>query len=113
MERGLSRVRVSTLDDLRAELLAGQMVMWAVQSDADVLACIVLSVQKHSTQTIVYVELTAGKDLARWVDEAERLLAEYRDLIGADAVRAVCRDGMTNRLMKRGWKRKATVLELS
>jgi hypothetical protein len=40
-------------------------------------------------------------------------LRDYRDLIGADCLEAVVRDGMTRWLAELGWHRQATVMRLA
>ena len=101
----------SSEDHLRDSIKRGDMVMWAVHEDGDVLAAIVLSVQKFAAKTTVFVELAAGRDMERWVERIEGLLRDFRDLVGADTIEATCRDGMARRLKGR-WRRKATLMEL-
>lgn len=97
---------------LRAEVRTGNMAMWAVHRGAEIVACVVLSVHRYPAKTTVFIELAAGRDLGVWVERIEELLRDYRDLVGADTIEATCRDGMTRRLLRRGWRRKATVVEL-
>jgi len=57
------------------------------------------------------VDAVAGRGMDRWIGLFEDLLREYRDIVGADCVRALCRDGAVKKLGDR-WQRKATLMEL-
>jgi len=96
---------------LRDAVTRGEMALWIVQRDSELLAAVVLSVRRSSSHTALVVELAAGRELDLWVDEIEQLLRDYRDLVGAASIEALCRGGLARRLSKR-WRRKAVLMEL-
>src|SRR5690606_3881680 len=97
---------------LRAEVRTGNMAMWAVHRGAEIVACVVRSVHRYPVKTTAVIELAAGRERGGWGGRIEGLLGQYRVCEGADTIEATCRDGMTRRLLRRGWRRKATVVEL-
>lgn len=101
-----------TADQLLAKILSGDMTMWAVHEGPEILACVVLSVHTYPAKLTLVVELLAGRDMDRWAEKVEGLLRDCRDLIGADTIEASCRAGLAKRLVGRGWKSKAVIVEL-
>lgn len=103
----------TTLEHFRAAVKAGAMSLWVVHDGPEIVAGVVLSVVHHPTKKALFVQLAAGRDMDSWVGEIERLLRDAKDLIGADMIEATCRLGMASKLAKRGWRKKAIVMELS
>lgn len=113
IERALSRgAGCTTPTHMLAEILTGDMQLWAVHEGEDVIAAVVVSVRKTSVKTSVCVELVAGRDLDRWIGKLEDLWREFRDLAGADTIQASCRGGIARRLKRRGWRVRAQLMEL-
>lgn len=100
----------TTPEYMLSEILSGRMSMWAVHTD-DVIAVVVVSVEQMPEKRVLFVELVAGERLDLWLTKINSLLRDYRDIVGADCVRALCRDGMTKALAS-SWRRKATLMEL-
>lgn len=73
----------------------------------------VVSVKQYPTGRKLFVELLVGTDMEQWVDQLERVLIECRDLVGAMCIEASCRIGLAKKLGKRGWSKKAIVMELT
>lgn len=113
LERGLRQVagRPTSYAQLRDSVLSGEMIMWAVQDGPELLAAVILSVRKYSSYTALVVELAAGRELERWAELVEELLRDYRELVGAEVVEALCRGGMAKKLAAR-WKKRAVLMEL-
>lgn len=114
IERGLAHGAgdTTTAEHMFASIIRGDMQLWAVHEGSEIIAGLVVSVRKTSVKTWVHIELAAGRDLDRWADRLEGLLRDFRDLTGADTIEASCRLGLAHRLKKRGWRRKAVLMEL-
>lgn len=102
----------SSGEPLKQAVINGESMMWVVHEGEHIKAGIVLSVLDGETGKSVFIELLAGNRMHEWVDEVEELLQRYRDYVGAKCIEASCRPGLAKRLMERGWKRKAIVVEL-
>ena len=90
----------------------GKFQMWvALKNENEVVAGLILSV-KNTKIKKVWVELLVGKNMPEWIDEFESLLADFRDLIGAQCIEASCRAGLAKYLKSRGWKQKAIIMSL-
>ena len=89
-----------------------KMIGWGILVDDDLVACAFISTRQFPAKMTVNVELIVGEHMDIWASELEDTLIDYRDLIGADAIEGLSRDGMVRRLSKR-WKRKATLMELT
>ena len=103
----------TTVSHMLAKILTGDMQMWAMHDEEKIHACIVVSLRKTDTMTKVFVELLAGKDMDWWGDEIEQLLHDFKDLVGATCVESSCRLGLAKYLQKRGWRKKAVIMELT
>lgn len=114
IERALSHGEgdSTTSAHLLAAVLTGDLQLWVVHDGPEIVAGLVVAVYIHPGKRTVWVELCAGRDLDRWIADIERLLRDFRDIVGADTVEASCRPGLAHRLGKRGWSRKAIRLEL-
>lgn len=97
---------------LREEVRAGNAQMWVIHQGEDIRAGIVVSVMDGETGRKVFIDLLAGKDMLEWVDELESLLRAFKERTGANRIEAGCRPGLAKRLMSRGWKKTAVVMEL-
>ena len=93
-------------------VLKGRMQLWAVHEGEEIIAGLIVSARTYTAKTTVVINLLAGRDMDGWADRIEQLLRDLRDLIGADTIEASCRAGLARRLGKRGWKRKAVIMEL-
>lgn len=102
----------TTPEQFYASCQRGEMKTWAVHRGDEVVAVVIFRVTDRDAMRVLFIEVVAGRDMAAWVDQVERLLRDYRDLVGADAIQTLSRDGMVRRLLRRGWKKKATLMEL-
>lgn len=112
--RGLRHGEGDTLtaDGIRADIEAGNMLLWAVHEGADILAAVILQVAQYPARRSLVVVMLAGRDMPRWVDQVEGLLRDYRDIIGADDISSVSRWGIAKQLKERGWQQRAVVMRL-
>lgn len=110
IEHGLTKGAgdTTTDGDILAGIIRGDSIMWSV----DDKAIIVFQIQQYPTKKVLFIELIAGTDLGSWINEAQRLLREYADLVGAKDIEAVTRMGLTKVLPKYGWKPKAAIMRL-
>lgn len=83
---------------LRSKLKLGQAHMWVVHEADRLLGAVVVSVCSYPVRQVVCVDLVAGVEADRWQSMVEDLLADFRDLIGADSVEAYCRKGLVKKL---------------
>lgn len=102
----------TTSAHLLAAVLVGQMSLWVVHEGPEIVAGLVVSVQTHPAKRTLFVELCAGRHLDLWADRIESLLKDCREITGVDTIEACCRVGLARRLAKRGWKRKAVLMQL-
>lgn len=96
---------------LRKAIERGQMMLWAVHDDSEIYAGLVLEMLRHPMKKTVFVTMLVGREMDRWIDLLESHLIAYRDLNNADNIEASVRDGLVRYLGKRGWSRKATIME--
>lgn len=99
-----------TKESLLEGVKDGSMFMIVAHEGDDIYAGGVLSVQEHPNKKTLFVELLAGKDLDKWIEESDDTLKRIKDEIKADCIEASCRPGLTKRL--KNWKTKATIMEL-
>jgi len=102
----------TTSEDMLRAIVAGDMTLWAVHDDDDIVAIVVLSMTIGPAGKKLYVKMLAGHEMHRWVDRVEELLVDLRDLLGAKCIEASCRPGLARVLASRGWSKKAVVMEL-
>jgi hypothetical protein len=114
VRRGLKRGAGDSTSE--AEILSGiargSMELWAVHDGPDVLAVIVLQVQRREVGPAIFVHLMAGHDPATWSETVQGLLLDYQALVGAYTIEALARPGLAKRLKERGWKQKAITMEI-
>lgn len=101
------------LDQLAATLATGRQLLWAVHDGAEIIAVIVIEVIDDPARRVLRVVGAAGSRFHDWIDQVEVLLQDYKQLVGAAAVEAEVRDGLTRWLGNRGWRRTATIMEFS
>jgi len=90
---------------------AQQMRFWVAHEGENIKGGMVLEVNDFPTKKVVFVVMLLGENFEEWVDEMEAQLKNYRDINGADCIEASCRKGLVKKLMKRGWKQKAVIME--
>lgn len=95
------------LDDLKA----GNMVLWVSYKGETLEAGMVFEVNEFPAKKVVFVVMLAGERMDDWVEDMEKAILQYCENVGADCIEASCRPGLAKRLEKRGWKRKAVILE--
>lgn len=95
-----------------AGIVSGRNLLWAVHRGEDILAVVILSVQSTSKMKKLIVEMIAGREMSLWADEVQKLLIDFKDIIGAACVEASCRPGLARFLGKTGWSKKAIIMEL-
>lgn len=108
--RGMERSSLS-YEELRAACVRGAMDLWAVHDEGEVIAVIVLQVTKRTSGLVLGVVLAAGRDMSLWLEDVERLIAEYAELLGAVLVVSTARPGLARLLKRFGWKPRAIVME--
>jgi len=99
----------TTTEQMLLNVLSGKLKMWVI---GDIEACVLFSVRKHVTGLKLFIDLIAGKNMDSWANELQSLLLDYKDLVGARCIEASCRPGLSKKLLKLGWSRKAVVMEL-
>jgi hypothetical protein len=115
IERGLKHGAgdSTTSDHIRDAVKRGDMTLWAVHEHDDIIAAVVLERARHPAKTALFVVLIAGRDFYRWAPEVNERIKELAELVGADTIEAMVRDGLTHWLADLGWRRKATLMEMS
>lgn len=114
IEKGLSRGQGdnTTAEHMKAAVMRGDMYLWVIHEGYDVIAGIVLSVRERENSVKVSIEMLAGKDMNAWADDLQKLLIDFKDLVGASCIEASCRHGLARFLKGRGWTNKAVIMEL-
>ena len=114
IRKGLSKGQGdgTTEQEMLDEILNGYMQMWAVHSDDDVVAIVVVSIRDFTKTKKVMVNLIAGGELPLWTDDVQSVLLNLKDKIGADCIEASCRLGLAKYLSGKGWTKKAVIMEL-
>jgi hypothetical protein len=113
VEKGLRHGQGDSLApcDIYHGIASGQMSFWVAHKNEKLSGGMVLEVNQHPRAKVVFVVLLVGENFDEWVDEMEAALMNYRDINGADSIQASCRKGMVKKLMQRGWKQKAVIME--
>ena len=113
VKRGLSHGQGDAISPgyILNALIANDMLLWVYHEGEDIKAGMILEVSQFPQKRVVFVVLLIGRNMEEWVDEMESTLFTFQKLIDADCIEASCRDGLVKKLMERGWKRKATILE--
>ena len=100
---------LTSLDEVYKSLKDKTFFMWVIHEGEQIYAGVIFSIQEARKRTL-WVEILAGRDMDLWLDDAERILREYKDVIGADCVGASCRVGLVKKL--KNWEVKAISMEL-
>jgi len=90
---------------------AGEMNLWISHNGENLQAGLIYSVNQFPTKKVVFVVMLVGDKFEEWADEMESMLIQYKEAIGADCIEASCRKGLVKKLLMRGWKAKATIME--
>lgn len=114
IERGLRHGQgdATTSNEMLASIKQGRLQLWAVHRGGDIQAVVVISLIRKPTNTKLFVHLIAGEKLGEWSDQVQGLLIDFRELLGASCIEASCRPGLAEYLSKKGWSKKAIVMEL-
>jgi hypothetical protein len=102
----------TTAEQLRESIRSGDCILWAVTERDEVLAVIVLEIQKYADKRTLAVLLIAGRDFKKWINRVLELIRDLADLTGVDTIEASVRDGLVKWLSPLGWHKKATLMEL-
>lgn len=97
--------------DLYHSISSGQMAFWVAHEGEDLKGGMILEMNQFPRKKVVFVVILVGTEFESWADEMEAALIGYRDLNGADTIEASCRRGLVKKLLKRGWKQKAVIME--
>lgn len=102
-------------DYMREAAKRGESVLWAVHEGERIIAILALRVlvNRENGGKTVNVDLIAGEKLNEWAETMQKLLEDYRDLVGARCIQADVRDGMTKILKSYGWRRITTKMEFN
>ena len=100
-----------TPETIAASLGAGLSEMWAIHDQTRLMGCVVIAIEQSSTRK-VWVDLLAGFEMDTWVGKLEEVLKAYAEQVGASCVEASCRPGLARNLEKRGWRKKAVIMEI-
>lgn len=96
---------------LYREVLEGRAIMWAGHRDEEISLVIIFDIRLIGSRRMIFIKMLAGRDLAQWIEDGLYLLKDYAKIIGAEGIRASCRPGLARLLKRRGWKKKAVVME--
>lgn len=112
VERGVRKGQGdhTTPERLLEGIKSGDLVLLIVVDDKIRAGCIV-DILQHHTKKVLFVVMLAGEGMNDWIDALISSLVQYKDAVGADAIEASCRDGLVRYLGKRGWSKKAVIME--
>lgn len=99
--------------DVLAALKSGMWNFWLIHEGEDLKAGMVLQLCEHPQKRVVFVVMLVGDMSDEWADELEETLLEYKELNNADCIECSCRPGLVKKLKNRGWRTKATIMELA
>ncbi len=102
----------TSANEMLASIKNGKMSLWVVHDGDQVVAVVVVSVLRTPTITKLMVHLIAGSRLGDWADLLQEKLLQCKDLVEADCIEASCRLGLAKYLTKKGWSKKAIIMEL-
>lgn len=113
VRKGLSKGQGdgTTPEAMLYAIAKGEMQLWVAHRGDDILAGVVISVNRHVTGTKLFVQLAAGREMGSWLPQIIAALKRYKNDIGAMCIEASCRPGMAKALREQGWSRKAIVME--
>ena len=89
---------------------SGDLVTWIGHEGHEVVAAGFLSVTQYPNQKILFIALIVGDRLDEWLCLAEPLLHEFKQLVGASTIEALCRPGLVKKL--KNWRKTAVLMEL-
>jgi hypothetical protein len=98
--------------DVFGKIKSGDWILWIAHEGEDVMAGVVIEVSQFPRKKVVFVVMLVGSRWDEWADDLEKVLLEFKELNHADCIETSCRDGLVKKLGKRGWGRKATIMEL-
>ena len=96
---------------LYREVLEGRAIMWAGHKDSEISLVVIFDIRLIGSRRMVFIKMLAGNDLDQWIEDGLCLLKDYAKIIGAEGIRTSCRPGLARLLKRRGWKKKAVVME--
>jgi len=100
-----------TLEDIRYDLLQGQMTLWiAYDADARLQACAVCEMRQFAQRKICYIVLLAGEDFQSWHGSINAI-EEWARENGADAIAALTRKGFIKTMRQYGFREPYTVIQ--
>ena len=113
VERGLAHGQGDSIAPchILESIVNGDMGMLVAHQGERIQGAAIFEVNQFPTKKVLFVVLVVGEKLLEWIDELEEALKSYRDRVGADCIEASCRDGLVRILSRRGWGRKATIME--
>lgn len=100
----------TSVAELIDELLSGHAQLWVKRDDDGPVAAAVTTL--HTDRT-VHCQLLGGKGIHRWADELIESVAAVARPVGVEAFSIHGRVGWERLLGKRGWRKKAVVMEFS
>jgi len=101
----------STVDTVKIGLLSGFITLWGVFDGEDILAILGHRLVHNPGNKVLFLDFLAGKEMERWIDQLENRILVHGDLLGVDCIESSSRLGMAEVLKKRGWKKKAVIME--
>jgi len=102
----------TTSDHMKWAVQRGASLLWVVKRGEEFIAGVVLAVREQDTGRKLWVDMLAGIDADEWGDQLMDLLRDYKSITGCRCIEASCRSGLARKLQRRGWRKKAVVMEL-
>lgn len=114
VERGLRHGQGDSVEPrhILGGLKEGRFALWIAHEGEDIKAGLVFEVNEFPIKKVMFIVMLVGDRWDEWADEMEDTLLQYKEVNDIDCIEASCRAGLVKKLMKRGWKRKATIMEL-
>lgn len=101
-----------TVGSIYLSLVEDKQKLWVVTDGTEVYAACIFSVINNPANVVLFVSVLAGRQMDDWADVLIERLAHYRGRVGADCVECSARLGLAKYLSKKGWKKKAVIMEL-
>ena len=99
--------------DIIARVMKETSYLWVGTIGEEIVAGIFWSVRRIATGHKIWIDLAVGKEMDLWFEQAQEHFRRLADDIGAKCVEGSCRPGMARRLMRKGCKQKAIIVEMS
>lgn len=114
VERGLRHGQGdgTTPEAMLGEILLGKFKLWAFLDGTEVIAIVVFRMMNYVTGKKIWIDMLAGDGSSKWADSLELLFNDLKDLTESMCVETSARPGLAKILKKRGWREKATIMEL-